>query len=29
MGRYAMNYDEWETGVPADIKGDGLWKMEV
>jgi four helix bundle protein len=24
-----MNYTEWERGVPADIKGDGLWKMEV
>lgn len=24
-----MNDHEWEQDVPADIKGDGLWKMEV
>jgi four helix bundle protein len=24
-----MNYSEWEQDVPADIRGDGLWKMEV
>jgi four helix bundle protein len=24
-----MKYEEWEESVPADIKGDGLWKMEV
>ena len=24
-----MNFQDWEQSVPADIKGDGLWKMEV
>ncbi len=24
-----MNYDEWVTSVPEEIKGDSLWKMEA
>ncbi len=24
-----MNYDEWATSVPEEIKGDSLWKMEA
>lgn len=24
-----MRYDEWQAGVPDDIKGDSLWKLEV
>ena len=24
-----MNYSEWELSISPDIKGDGLWKMEV
>ena len=24
-----MRYDEWQAGVPAEIKGDPLWKLEV
>ena len=24
-----MRYDEWQVGVPDDIKGDSLWKLEV
>jgi four helix bundle protein len=24
-----MKYDEWQSGVPAEIKGDSLWKLEV
>ena len=24
-----MNYEEWESAVPAEIKGDSLWKMEA
>ena len=24
-----MRYDEWRVGVPDDIKGDSLWKLEV
>jgi len=24
-----MRYDEWQAGVPNDIKGDSLWKLEV
>ena len=24
-----MKYDEWQVGVPDDIKGDSLWKLEV
>lgn len=24
-----MRYDEWQLGVPDEIKGDSLWKLEV
>jgi four helix bundle protein len=24
-----MRYDEWQAGVPDNIKGDSLWKLEV
>ena len=24
-----MTYDEWEAGVPGEIKGDSLWKMRA
>lgn len=24
-----MRYDEWQAGVPDEIKGDSLWKLEV
>jgi four helix bundle protein len=24
-----MNYEEWEKGVPEEIKGDSLWKVEA
>jgi hypothetical protein len=24
-----MNYDEWVTSVPEEIKGDSLWKVEA
>ncbi len=24
-----MTYEEWEVQVPADIKGDRLWEMEL
>jgi len=24
-----MRYDEWQAGVPEEIKGDSLWKLEV
>lgn len=24
-----MKYDEWQAGVPNEIKGDSLWKLEV
>jgi four helix bundle protein len=24
-----MRYDEWQAGVPDDIKGDSLWKLEA
>jgi len=24
-----MRYDEWQTDVPDEIKGDSLWKLEV
>ena len=24
-----MNYDEWEAGVPACIRGDSLWRMKA
>ena len=24
-----MNYDQWVTAVPLEIKGDSLWKMEA
>jgi four helix bundle protein len=24
-----MRYDQWQAGVPDDIKGDSLWKLEV
>jgi four helix bundle protein len=24
-----MRYDEWQVGVPEEIKGDSLWKLEV
>jgi four helix bundle protein len=24
-----MKYDEWQAGVPEEIKGDSLWKLEV
>ena len=24
-----MRYDEWQAGVPNEIKGDSLWKLEV
>lgn len=24
-----MRYDKWQAGVPDDIKGDSLWKLEV
>jgi four helix bundle protein len=24
-----VRYDEWQTGVPDEIKGDSLWKLEV
>jgi four helix bundle protein len=24
-----MRYDEWQVGVPNEIKGDSLWKLEV
>jgi four helix bundle protein len=24
-----MKYDEWQAGVPDEIKGDSLWKLEV
>ena len=24
-----MRYDEWQNGVPDEIKGDSLWKLEV
>lgn len=24
-----MNYEEWERGVPEEIRGDSLWKMEA
>jgi hypothetical protein len=24
-----MRYDEWQVGVPDEIKGDPLWKLEV
>lgn len=24
-----MRYDEWQAGIPDEIKGDSLWKLEV
>ena len=24
-----MRYDEWQAGIPDEIKGDFLWKLEV
>ena len=24
-----MRYDEWQLGIPEEIKGDSLWKLEV
>ena len=24
-----MRYDEWQAGIPEEIKGDSLWKLEV
>jgi len=27
--RNHVRYDEWQTGVPDEIKGDSLWKLEV
>ena len=24
-----MRYDEWQAGIPNEIKGDSLWKLEV
>ena len=24
-----MKYDEWQAGIPDEIKGDSLWKLEV
>ena len=28
-GGDGMRYDEWQAGVPNEIKGDSLWKLEV
>jgi four helix bundle protein len=28
-GGCGVRYDEWQAGVPDDIKGDSLWKLEV
>jgi four helix bundle protein len=28
-GDQGMRYDEWQTSVPDEIKGDPLWKLEV
>jgi four helix bundle protein len=28
-GGATLRYDEWQAGIPDDIKGDSLWKLEV